>query len=159
MHAAVTLCSVTGQIATENCPESYMVSGSQVLIRPGSYYDQFTDEELAAGFTNAVRTALTVEEYMQWAAGGANVCQLHGWYQGGSLSGFQVQKQAENMINTLEDWLSRDLTEEDRERLEQDLENLEEQIEQGVSQKIYAAINQAEYDLSYLEDRYDEAAG
>jgi len=41
---------------------------SVVLVRPGSYYDQFPDDVLLKYIPNAVRTAMTVEEYEQSAA-------------------------------------------------------------------------------------------
>ena len=76
VHAAVAICNESGQIATPNCPSETVVSGAVVLVRPGSYYDQFPDEVLKQGIPNAVRTALTLEQY-EATVYPQNVCTLH----------------------------------------------------------------------------------
>ena len=83
MHAAITLCSESGQIAVSACPRETVVSGAVVLIHPGSYYDQFTDEVLRMGFSNNyVRTTLSLEDYKYGLSSSKNLCSLHG---GGEL--------------------------------------------------------------------------
>lgn len=77
VHAAVTVCSESGQIAGPYCPTETVVSGAQVLVRPGSYYDQFTDEVLMQGIPNAVRTTLTLEQYNESIAYSEGICTLH----------------------------------------------------------------------------------
>ena len=77
MHAAVTICNESGQIATPNCPSETVVSGAVVLVRPGTYYDQFPEEVLKQGIPNAVRTTLTLEQFNQSMAYSQGVCTLH----------------------------------------------------------------------------------
>ncbi len=77
MHAAVAVCNESGQIATPNCPTETVVSGAVVLVRPGTYYDQFSEEVLKQGIPNAVRTTLTLEQFVQDMSSSQGTCTLH----------------------------------------------------------------------------------
>ena len=77
VHAAVTLCNESGQIATPYCPSETVVSGAIVLVRPGTYYDQFTEEVLKQGIPNAIKTTLTLEQYNESMAYYGGTCTLH----------------------------------------------------------------------------------
>ncbi|MDR1619056.1 MAG: hypothetical protein LBS18_00105, partial [Clostridiales bacterium] len=79
MHAAVAICSESGAIATQYCPESSVVGGAVVLINPGTYYDQFTDEELSTGLTNYVRTMLPLDAYVENMTDSYGRCLIHGY--------------------------------------------------------------------------------
>ncbi len=84
MHAAVSVCSESGMIASPNCPTTSLGSASMVLIQPGSYYDQFTDEELQGGLTNYIRTTLPLEAYVEGMGEYyGQQCTLHNGYNSG----------------------------------------------------------------------------
>ncbi|MDD3919647.1 MAG: PBP1A family penicillin-binding protein [Eubacteriales bacterium] len=76
-HAAVAVCSASGQIATTNCPETSITAGSVVLIRPSSVYYSLSDELLAKAIPNYVRTELTLEQYKQGLEASQNLCTVH----------------------------------------------------------------------------------
>lgn len=91
MHAAVALCSESGMVATNDCPTTGVVDGSVVLIAPGSYYDQFTDEELSTGLNNYIRTSVPLESYVENLSGYYNRCVIHGYgYYGGGTGGDEI---------------------------------------------------------------------
>lgn len=103
MHVSEPICSVSGQIATQYCPETVVSTGSIVLITPGSYFSQFSDEVLLQGLTNYVRTFYSADTYTEFGSTG-NYCTLH--TAGGSSGG-----SAAISNNTLQ-WQAADLRDE-----------------------------------------------
>ncbi len=103
MHAAVSLCNESGQIATSNCPDETVISGAVVLVRPGSYYDRFSDEVLAQCLPNFQRTPLSLDEYKQGLSSSRNLCTLHGT---GNQSVAQLRFQAMTLRDEILEYLS-----------------------------------------------------
>lgn len=98
MHAAVAICSESGMVASEDCPETSITSGSVVLVTPGSYYDQFTDEELLPGLPNFIRTTVPLEYYVDSLVGYTSRCTWHGEYS--SLGGTDGLSGGESLIGS-----------------------------------------------------------
>ncbi|MEL7601944.1 MAG: PBP1A family penicillin-binding protein [Bacillota bacterium] len=150
MHAAVSICTESGQIATSNCPETTVVSGSKVLIRPGTYYDLLSDEELKAAIPNAVRTSLSVEEYQENLYSSRDLCTLHST-AGQSLP--QLRLQALELRQDILKCLSEaTLSPDDVHALTEQTEALRAASTSTSTQSIAYAILQAQQELARVQD-------
>ncbi len=146
IHAAVAICTESGQIATSYCPTEKVVSGAVVLVRPGTYYDQFTDEVLKQAIPNAVRTSLTLDEYEMGLASSHNLCTLH-TPSGQSLS--QMRAQALSLRQEILNYISQtDLSSEDISSLTQTAETLMSASSSSSTQSIAYVVLQAQQELA-----------
>ncbi len=160
MHVAVHVCSETGQLATEDCPASYVTSGAQVLIRPGNYYDQFTDEQLATGFTMAVRTSMTLEEYESYLAGARSVCALHGGgsEDGGDDDDSALEREARELGMKLDEIIANEsLSQSESQQLRQLRMQISNALSAGRYQQLETAMEKAKEAVSRYSDDTGEA--
>ena len=99
MHVTLNICSAENAIATEFCPEEMVSEVNYVLIRPDSQFYQFDDEYLLKAFPNAVRTELSIDEFIA----SMKTCTVH---SDGSLSIFQLKLDAQDLIQQATDYLN-----------------------------------------------------
>lgn len=149
MHAAVSICTESGQIATSNCPETTVVSSAKVLIRPGTYYDLLSDEELKAAIPNAVRTSLSVEEYEESLYSSKDLCALH---SSAVQSLSQLRLQALELRQDILRYLSEaTLSPDDVHVLTEETEALRAASTSSSTQSIAYVILQAQQELSRVQ--------
>ncbi|MDL2257786.1 transglycosylase domain-containing protein [Eubacteriales bacterium OttesenSCG-928-K08] len=156
LHALAQICSESGQIATANCPNVKITAGSVVLVSPGSYYDQFSDEVLLTGISNFVRTPYTLEEYLEYGTTG-NRCTLHsgGWSGGGISSSLSLQWQAANLRDDIIDYMNeRDLPADTHNMLREHVIALNSMVRSSDSSLIRSTISAAEQAFAGVRNVY-----
>lgn len=98
MHITLSVCSAENAIATEFCPAESVQTVNYILIRPDSPLYAFEDEYLLKALPTAVRTELTLEEFIA----SMKTCTVH---SDGSLSIFELKTQCQDLIQQVNDYL------------------------------------------------------
>lgn len=98
MHVSVSVCSESGALATQFCPAEQTQTESRILVRPDSQFYAFEDEYLFKGLPTAVRTTLSIDEYLA----SLPTCTLH---SEGSLGVFELKARAEQLIAEVQSFL------------------------------------------------------
>jgi len=99
VHVTLSICSAENAIATEFCPEDMVSEVNYVLIRPDSQFYKFEDEYLLKAFPTAVRTELSIDEFIA----SMPTCTVH---SDGSLSIFSLKTDAQDLIQQVTDYLN-----------------------------------------------------
>ena len=99
VHLTLTVCSASRAASTQFCPPEMVSQSSFILIRPGDAFYHFADEYLLKAMPNAVRTELSAEAY----TAALSTCTVHA---DGSLSIFELKTNAQDLIQTVNDYLS-----------------------------------------------------
>ena len=99
MHVSLNICSAENAIATEFCPTDMVQKISYILIRPDNPLYAFDDEYLLKALPTAVRTELTMDEFIA----SMKTCTVHA---DGSLSIFELKTQSQDLIQQATDYLN-----------------------------------------------------
>ncbi len=144
MHVTVSVCSETGLVATQSCPEESVSYESYVLIRSDSEYAQFKDSVLLKGIPNAYRTDQTIEEFVAQL----QTCNKH---TKDAIGIFELKEEAHALVETVREFMKKNSLDSDTETL---LDYDIKQLEQTLSGFEYADI---EAMMTTLELNYKEA--
>lgn len=120
MHLTLSICSESNAVATHSCPAEKVRRVNYILIRPASVFYRIADEYLLKAMPNAVRTELSIEAYTE----AHSICTIHA---DGSLTIFELRTNAQDLIQQVKDFLSRnkDISSDQRAQLQDMIAALE----------------------------------
>lgn len=123
MHVSVSTCMSSGQMAAIECPDSEIITTSYILVHSDSEYYKFDDQYLYKALPNAVRTELSVDEFVEKLV----TCKVHG---SGSVGVFELKENAESLIKEVEHFLkhTKKLNQDTAALLEYDIQQLEQKL-------------------------------
>ncbi len=145
MHLHLAVCAGSGALATQFCPAETTQQTSYVLVRPGTQLYAFEDEYLYKALPNAVRTDLSLEEYLATVP----TCTVHA---DGALSIFELKTSAEDLIQGVRDYLGAvsELPEESRNTLTDGAAALEVLLPDNQYSVIEPAYNKLKMDYERI---------
>ena len=149
MHLTLSMCAEANALATQFCPAESTQQVSYVLVRPGSQLYAFEDEYLYKALPNAVRTELSLEEYLATVP----TCTLHA---DGALSIFELKTASEDLIQSVRDYLAavQTMPEEPNATLLDDMAALEVLLPDNQYSVMEPAYNKLKMDYERISAEY-----
>jgi len=149
MHVEVALCAESNGLATVFCPEDKISDGCSILVRSGSELASFEDEYLYKALPNAVKTDLSMEEFLSTL----QICSVH---SDGSLALFELKAQAESLIDSVESYLDKvsEIDDDAKKKLKDDVDALRESLSGYTYSDIEPLVNALIGDFEEISANY-----
>lgn len=139
MHCVIDICTESEMHACSNCPDTSRIEKCIVLIPLTSLYSRLDDEKLYQYIPNAVRTDLTISQYVAQTFENSDLsCYIHGSFDPNMPVEILIG-QAERLIAEVQLYLEnvQTLSEDDRNLLLEGIIQLQNAIVEADASQIY----------------------